>query len=89
MWLACKDGRRNQKDLAGAVVVFPMADNRKPLIPNSNTRSDCPICGRVGQAQTSLNDQLREVMKMANRAGFYDAADWLRARLESCGRDGV
>jgi len=34
------------------------------------------------QRQDSLNDQLRDLRVIANRFGFYDAADFLRTTLE-------
>ena len=32
--------------------------------------------------QRSVTDQLNELVLLANRNGLYDAADWLRERLE-------
>lgn len=37
---------------------------------------------RRPQHQGSLNDQLRMLQVLANQAGLYDAADWVRARLD-------
>lgn len=33
------------------------------------------------QSQDSLTDQLYRAIDLANRAGLYDAADWIRAQL--------
>ena len=37
---------------------------------------------RLPQRQDSTEAQLCTLLEMANRAGCYDAADWLKARLE-------
>jgi hypothetical protein len=37
--------------------------------------------------QRSVTDQLKELVLLADRNGLYDAADWLRARLESARLD--
>lgn len=34
------------------------------------------------QRQDSVHDQLVDLTEIARHAGLYDAADWLRARLE-------
>lgn len=42
-----------------------------------------PCCNQaewVRQRQDSLDDQLRDVRRMATQMGCYDAADWIRAR---------
>ncbi len=31
--------------------------------------------------QDSLTDQIRDLVKLANEHGMYDAADWITARL--------
>lgn len=33
-------------------------------------------------SQQSLTDQLLRVVRLANNAGLYDAADWITAALE-------
>ena len=38
--------------------------------------------GQAPQSQASLTDQLQELRVLANKAGLYDAADWLRDHLE-------
>jgi uncharacterized protein DUF5678 len=38
---------------------------------------------RKPQSQASLYDQLRELHVLANRAGLYDAADWLQGYVET------
>ena len=34
------------------------------------------------QRQDSLNDQLEDLIAVANRLGMYDASDFLRARFD-------
>lgn len=34
-------------------------------------------------AQYSLTDQLRELVKLANKNGLYDAADWLNTQIQT------
>jgi hypothetical protein len=36
----------------------------------------------VTQSQAALNDQLRQLVGLANKAGLYDAADFIQARLD-------
>jgi hypothetical protein len=36
---------------------------------------------QLPQRQDSLTDQMEEVMRLANRAGCYDAADWIGRRF--------
>ena len=45
-------------------------DEAKRLIPEQQT-----------QRQDSTTDQLITVMELANRAGCYDASDWIKARI--------
>ncbi len=37
---------------------------------------------RFNQTQRALQDQLTDLMDVANRIGMYDAADYLRGRLD-------
>lgn len=37
---------------------------------------------RLPQRQDALDDQLISLIEMANRAGCYDAADWLKKQME-------
>jgi|WetSurMetagenome_2_1015567.scaffolds.fasta_scaffold485985_3 hypothetical protein len=36
----------------------------------------------MAQDQRSVEDQLKELILLANHNGLYDAADWVRGRLE-------
>jgi hypothetical protein len=36
----------------------------------------------TSQSQESLFRQLQEVVQLANRNGYYDAADWLLRQIE-------
>ena len=38
---------------------------------------------RLEQRQDSLNDQLQDLVAVANRLGMHDAADFIRLQLES------
>lgn len=38
---------------------------------------------RLPQRQDSLDAQLKDVIGLANQAGCYDAADFIKSRLES------
>lgn len=50
--------------------------------PNTGTdRPPRPGAGGV-QSQASLNDQLRRTIVLANAAGLYDAADFIRDALD-------
>ncbi len=57
---------------------------------DSNDRFIRPVCRadqidklpRFGQRQDALDDQLADLATIADRFGFYDAADFLRARLQ-------
>ena len=40
-----------------------------------------PTGQKLGQSQASLNEQLIELIAIANRAGLYDAADFLAKHL--------
>lgn len=37
------------------------------------------------QRQDSLHDQMRDVVREAERLGCYDAADWIKARWNGVG----
>lgn len=42
-----------------------------------------------GQSQMALNDQLESLYTLANRWGYYDAADFIRRSLDSARRLGT
>jgi len=41
---------------------------------------------RRGQSQIALNEQLESLYVLANRWGYYDAADFIRRSLDSAKR---
>lgn len=45
-------------------------------------RTELDKINKCPQRQDSLNDQLRDLRIIANRFGFYDAADYLRDVLK-------
>lgn len=42
----------------------------------------CPRYEERGQSQMALNDQLESLHVLANRWGYYDAADFIRRTLD-------
>lgn len=40
----------------------------------------------MAQDQRSVTDQLKDLVILADHNGLYDAADWLRVRLEDTSR---
>ena len=37
---------------------------------------------KLPQRQDALNDQLKDLVLVANRLGMYDAADWVRLQTD-------
>lgn len=61
------------------------AADRRLEVPEGNV--PLPYFTLQAQRQDSLDAQLRDVVHLANRAGCYDAADWITARLTARSSD--
>jgi len=62
-----------------------MADICQCAAPNVAYDGSCRKCNKettATQSQASLIDQLKALIPLANRAGLYDAADFLQAKVD-------
>jgi hypothetical protein len=56
--------------------------NKNDLEKNSNWKSELEKVQVCPQRQDCLQDQLKDLRQIANKFGFYDAADFLKKFTE-------